>query len=461
MVQSLPETNAADDTNFMTTVAPIVERTPIAHANENAVGVGAADASACKRLQAVVLGQVHRAELNLRAMLCMQMLVRLALGQGRLHVALPWQQDLGRLLNWGAKDVSLALHGGEDQGRKVRGLVEMGLVDLAVSHLPPSGALGGNKPAPGCLVTVRVDWRRWDVKWRYAEGDWAAAASRVNAYWAQLGRQCEMSEIRERFQLNELMLAEEVQRALSYTNVESSVVALNDVPVAPNGAQDEARRIVDDRGQCAVSGASGGLMAGQARRSCEVGGEGVQLAVVAPNGGDNGGDGLGGKVTYRNGKCELPAKAGDLPKRETGRARAPVNSLTGNSLTVQPLNGFKDVPAENRLLADIRLEFARAHGQAAADRELVNYGGAWRKVARHWPAQLESATSELRHRITRGEELRREAWFFLAWEFRNYIGLPPNSTWPDVWLLIEKIGDYPLTARDSHQKIQRNLFKPQ
>lgn len=318
----------------MTTVAPIVDRTPIARANENGVAVGAADASACKRLQAVVLGQVHRAELNLRAMLCMQMLVRLALGQGRLHVALPWQQDLGRLLNWGAKDVSLALHGGEDQGRKVRGLVEMGLVDLAVGHLPPSAPMGGNKPAPGCLVTVRVDWRRWDVKWRYGEGDWAAAASRVNKYWAQLGRQCEMSEIRERFQLNELMLAEEVQRALSHgerghesmsvsNGLTTDERALNDVPVAPNGARDEARRIVDDRGQRAVSGASGGLMAGQARRSCEVGGgEGVQLAVVAPNGGDSSGDGLGGKVTYRNGKCELPAKADDLPKRETGRARA-------------------------------------------------------------------------------------------------------------------------------------------
>lgn len=321
----------------MNVVAPIVDRTPIACANENAAGVGAADASACKRLQAVVLGQVHRAELNLRAMLCMQMLVRLALGQGRLHVALPWQQDLGRLLNWGAKDVSLALHGGEDQGRKVRGLVEMGLVDLAVGHLPPSGALGGNKPAPGCLVTVRVDWRRWDVKWRYAEGDWAAAASRVNAYWTQLGRQCEMSEIRERFQLNELMLAEEVQRALSYTNVESSVVALNDVPVAPNGAARATERVSGLDVAKALREASNGVLThrtrikenGGVRRSCEVGGgEGVQLAVVAPNGGDSGGDGLGGKMIYRNGKCELPAKAGDLPKRETGRARArPIGEL--------------------------------------------------------------------------------------------------------------------------------------
>jgi len=113
--------------------------------------------------------------------------------------------------------------------------------------------------------------------------------------------------------------------------------------------------------------------------------------------------------------------------------------------TVQPLNcsvgGDGELRRQNRLLADLTVEFERAHGTDWAAAEMANSGVHWRMVARDWPELLDSETANLRDHINEGRKFTRNAQAFVTYYMLKRLGA---ATWPAARL-----------------KISRNLFKNQ
>ena len=139
------------------------------------------------------------------------------------------------------------------------------------------------------------------------------------------------------------------------------------------------------------------------------------------------GAGASRRSVVRN--ADLPAKARCVPQVGTHRARASENGKQRTE-TVQPLNCSGNARRTNGLLADLKVEFVHAHGEAHAAAEMQRSGIFWRKVANNFPNELEREIGALRGFILEGGKFERAAWFWLQFYLLQTIAVP---SWEAAW----------------------------
>lgn len=344
--------------------------------------------------------ELARMDLSGRQWRLAERLVKCTLGRGYLGLYVPNWDFLARSLRWKAKDVGDVLNGYSEKDksgvlRSVKGLVELGIVRVRRCGLDK-----------GFVVVLVPAVSRWDVAALYSPAEDAAWLAEVDAVRLAFAAQPECAVIAEQFP----DLASEVDGMHA-----AAVLAVR----APGAAC--MPRPVDAR-QVAVSAPVAQLAAlarcAQDARPVDVPAPRVAGGACAPV--------VRGDSYYGN--AENHGNSGAIPRM--GRvAGASVNGEQKKQLTVQPLNSYSRVNDENRLLADLKAQFVRAHGQAAADAEMVNYGGAWRQLARGNPDLLERETSALKSHIDDGRKFSQRAWFAVAFYVFKSLGV---TSWPEA-----------------------------
>lgn len=290
-------------------------------------------------------------------------------------------EDARFFSGWAANDLSRVIRGWWDGAALRPGLAGFGIVRVEQKAVIEAGV------PPVSILLVMADVASWTVP----VGAWRSSAEELAA-----------------------LVVHPLACRQRWTGCLPSLVREPDLHDAlaspPARAARDARRVENERQDAAAC--RGGVLGRSHGEDARAAG-GSRPRVV---------DG-GGVSEVR--KAESRGTVGVLPKFGTV-AGAAVNSEQKKQKTVQPLNSYLRVNDENRLLAELKVEFARAHGQNDADNEMVNYGGAWRQLARANPDLLERETAALRAHISEGGKFSWAAWHFVRHYTLKSIGV---HTW--------------------------------
>ena len=342
-----------------------------------------------KKLIGPLFREIKRRDFNKRHRLLLEWLVECTLARGRCWVYASSLERLAGPLGFGRSAVHEILHGAvSPMGSPVAGLVELGCVRVREC------ADGG------WLLVLVPDASRWGVVAAYSAEMHAVKVADADTVCAQFAAQLESGSVADWFpDLDVVMDAVRLEEALTVAGGGRKVVQPADAP-----------RVL-----------------GRRESACE----------------------SRGRSEYRN--AETLGNARGVPKFGTSptttRARAcasvkPVNSI--KQKTVQPLNSVTRGDDSNRLLAELEVEFARVHGEAAARKEMINSGACWRLIARRWPDEFEQQVGALRIFLNEGGKVKRAAWFYLQHYFTQAIGL---SSWSSVCEKSKESFNPPMKAR--------------
>lgn len=271
------------------------------------------------------------------------------------------------------------------------------LAGFGIIKLDERNALEAGVP-PVTVLLVIADVRQWAVPadgWRYAIED-------------------------EKVLLDALLACRQRHTALLPSLDEDADLHDARAVVARPAIGDAPERV--DQATTRRAGGGGGSPSVGSTSACR----GVGSAKDAPMVGARTESGASASCRSESRNTERPMKSGGVPNFGT----APVKQLTGTEQrTVQQLNGVRRRDDSSRLLAELEVEFTRAHGADEARAEMVNSGGCWRQVARRWPNEFEAQIGGLRAHLNDGGRVETKAWFYFQFYFRRAVGC---STWQEV-----------------------------
>lgn len=337
-------------------------------------------------------------------------LARVTLWRGRTGIDFASVKQLMRLedgrgpfCGFSAPAVSLAMNGNYAAGERV---VQMGLRHYGIVLVEERSCLEAGLART--VWSVVADWRQWSGVpadgWREGPAD--------EASWV---RQLEASSRWPTGPLPGLAREPDLKDALV------SLPGPTDVPRAVCGAgagpvRDARLGASEGRARSSQAVARSGCAEGHPARS---GADARPRGVTTPEG-----TGVSGSSECL--KMKSLRKAVGVQRVGTPCARVGTvkQEQEREHRTVQPLNCSSDVNRQNGLLRELRVEFARAHGEAKAADEMARSGIHWRMVARDWPAIMEEETSALRAHINEGGKFSRGAWFMVNHYILRRLGEP-------------------------------------
>lgn len=349
-------------------------------------------AAECRSVVRQTFVALRASGLNHRPLKVAEWIVEGSLGQGRLWLFVRSQRQLGELCRFSDSDMHAILHGYTKPGAAhVLGLVEAGIVRLIKA--PGDG---------GLLVVMNPDAARWAVPAVYSAAGKAVWLATIGAQSREFERQLVSREVEWAFPDLPALLADGA--------LDSALACLAQSSAVGSGASGSGR--LD-----APSGRGGGVV-GPGSRAVG-GGVGVDaLKGVRPE--------WSPAVPRR--PSEIPKvncreKPGGFGNSEASRTRA-VPEPERRTETVKRLNCSGNGLRTNQLLADLREQFARAHGQAEAAAEMERSGRFWRRCATNWPDLFEREVGALRGHINEGGTFTRAAWFMFSFYLLRSIGAP-------------------------------------
>jgi hypothetical protein len=326
-----------------------------------------------KKLIGPLFQEIQRRDFNKRHRLLLEWWVKSTLGRGRCWQYGPSLEFLAGPLGFNRSAVYEILHGyRSESGAPVAGLAELGIVRV-------------RECADGGWLLVMVpDASRWGVVAAYSPEMHAMKLADSDTVCAQFAAQLESGTIAEWFpDLSVMMDSVQLDDALTVAGGSSKAASETTTTSGGRGVEMDARRVRPER----------------------------ERASVTPC-----------RSNIRN--AEMPANARCVPIIGTPTVKQ-LNSI--KQITVQQLNSIGNDDS-NRLLALLREQFVRVHGEQWATKEMQNSGAAWRMVARAWPDEFEIQVGEMRNFINSGGKIRC-AWAYFQNYFKAAVGC---STWSDV-----------------------------
>lgn len=341
-----------------------------------------------KRLVAPTLAALSRVNLNARPYRLARWLVECTLARGVNFMFAPRLDFIAGPLKFNKSEVHEILHGYKSSGQPVAGLVEIGFVRVRECALDR-----------GWLLIIQPDASRWDVAAVFSAEDHARRLADVDAVRLAFAQQLESREIAEWFP--------DLKAVLDDVSLDNALRAAG----GGDGAASDARevRTATDHGVAAPR------VPGDARGFHNPKPPGSRVSC--------------GSESLNATQAENSENQRSVQKFRTG--------LTVNRqqkpITVQQLNCSVDVDGERRLMTMIREQFGRVLSAAQLNKEMVNYGGAWRKTVRYYSEQTELSLAELRSRI----DARSVKWP-PAWLSRDILLQLGFEDWPAAYAAAEK-----------------------
>lgn len=367
------------------------------------VVAGLVDPKVCRKLVAPTHAALLRADLSSRHRLLAGEIVSASLAKGRQFARVIDARQLGALRQFSFSDVADILN-----GRKVNGVWVPGLVELKIvwkKDLPDD---------KGWVVVMNPNHSRWEVKWLHTEKQRLTHLALLDEQARILERQLVSGAVFEWFP--------DVRAMLHNGDLEDAVKLL--APVDGGSQQTDAHERTTDDGLATPMASRPRPVVRRADseraqadgRAAVTGSDAVDAHDVPPLRPERSCAAHDSVLPNR----KPPEIGGDsiLPNRRFGNiesTRARTVNGEQKQITVQQLNCYGDKDESNRLLADLRIEFARAHGNEAADAEMQRSGGNWRRVARAMPQRLEREIAALRAHINEGGHFTKNAWFWLRY----------------------------------------------